>query len=67
MSDPEKEERDKKVLSNPVLDTVISTENAVTTCKVEVETTRQKEENENQCSGRSDVENLKDASDLHKR
>ena len=50
-----------------VADAVISNENPVTTCKVEIETTRQKQENENQCSGRPDVTNLKDVADLHKR
>ena len=46
---------------------MISNENTVTTCKVEIETMRQKQENENQCSGRPDVTNLKDVADLHKR
>lgn len=50
-----------------VADAVISNENPVTTCKVEIETTRQKQDNENQCSGRPDVTNLKDTADLHKR
>ena len=66
MYDTEKEQSGQKVLSNPVVDALISNENAVA-CKVEAETTRRKQENENQCSGRSDKENLKDAADLHKR
>ena len=62
-----KEDSDQRVFSKSVEDAVISNENTVTTCKVEIETTRQKQENENQCSGRPDVTNLKDAADLHKR
>ena len=57
----------KELFSKSVSDAVISNENTVTTCKVEIETMRQKQENENQCSGRPDVTNLKYVANLHKR